>query len=261
MKMVCTHRFHSFFLLFFFLYAGATGLSAGRYELNGTNYTSGVYTSVTGVGTLASDATGIWATGGSVELTISGLILQYGTTWETLNLTISNTGGTLDVAVRDSSGYKVLLQTGVNSSVSFDLTKVSSQISQSRSLQLIFTISPNVKIENIQLNYSGNSVYAYPSPYHISVGFLKITYDLAWDAKVNLVIYDNAGKVVKKILTESLQSARNSRFTLVETWDGLNDDGVPVSSGIYTIRVSVRFVDPAATVDQYQSSFRFLVLR
>lgn len=255
-------RYSLWLVLFFLIHSATSGLYAGRYQLDGLNYTSGVYTTVTGAGTLVADATGLYATGANIELTFSGLILKYGSTWSKLSLNISSTGGSVDVAVRDSSGYMVILQAGVTTNATFDLTAVSSQIAQSRSLQLIFTITPNVKITNILLDYSGNSVFVYPSPYRANQGInLKISYDLAWDAKVSLVIYDNAGRVVKKILNESLQTARNSRFTQVETWNGFNDSGVPVASGIYTVLIKVRFVDVAATESGYTSSFRFLVLR
>jgi len=71
----------------------------------------------------------------------------------------------------------------------------------------------------------------YPNPFNSST---VISFGLAALSDVKLKIYDALGQEVKKLISEK----RLPGFYSIE-WDGDNDDGNPVSSGIYYYRLKV----------------------
>jgi hypothetical protein len=89
----------------------------------------------------------------------------------------------------------------------------------------------------------GNAVLVGPNP---STGSLRIDFALATPGRVNLAIYDAAGRFVARILDEPRPAQSQSM-----TWDGRGQDG-PVKPGLYF----VRFEAPGRTVTR-----RFVVLR
>jgi len=72
------------------------------------------------------------------------------------------------------------------------------------------------------------SVKAYPNPFN---PYTTVTFSLATDSSVNLAIYDAKGALVRSLATGH-QSA--GRYQL--TWDGRDNDGRSVGSGVYLLR-------------------------
>jgi hypothetical protein len=69
----------------------------------------------------------------------------------------------------------------------------------------------------------------YPNPFNPST---KIRFSIPQESKVKLVVYDMTGAVVKTILNDAL-SAGNKETT----WDGTNDRGAKVATGMYIYRL------------------------
>lgn len=69
-----------------------------------------------------------------------------------------------------------------------------------------------------------------PNPFNPTTA---IHFDLAQDAHVELVVYDVAGKRVRSLLNERLSAGR----AIQVVWDGVNDAGERVGSGVYLYRL------------------------
>jgi hypothetical protein len=69
---------------------------------------------------------------------------------------------------------------------------------------------------------------AFPNPFNPT---LTIAYDLATPGRVQLYVYDVAGRLVRRLVDEH-QAAGAYRMT----WDGRNTSGTRVSTGVYFIR-------------------------
>jgi hypothetical protein len=68
----------------------------------------------------------------------------------------------------------------------------------------------------------------YPNPFHPETGNTTIEFNLATPSIYSLVIYDILGKRVKTFQSNGLQSGLQQL-----SWNGKNDAGVSVLSGIY----------------------------
>ena len=60
----------------------------------------------------------------------------------------------------------------------------------------------------------------------------EITFSLTRDAHVSLAVYDVAGQEVRALVNGTLPAG-----TRTLTWDGTNDNGERVSSGVYFYRI------------------------
>lgn len=69
-----------------------------------------------------------------------------------------------------------------------------------------------------------------PNPFNPQT---TIRFDLAHDGRVSLRIYDVAGRLVRILFDEERQAGRD---TVV--WNGLDDAGAPVGSGLYLVRLA-----------------------
>ena len=69
----------------------------------------------------------------------------------------------------------------------------------------------------------------YPNPFN---PITTLSYDLPEDAMVNTTIYDMMGKHVKTLINNT-QNAGNKSIK----WNATNDDGAPVSAGLYLYRI------------------------
>ncbi|NOY88141.1 MAG: T9SS type A sorting domain-containing protein [FCB group bacterium] len=65
----------------------------------------------------------------------------------------------------------------------------------------------------------------YPNPFNPTT---QINFDLPTKSKVSILIYNVLGQKIKTLVDEQLEAGK-----YVEEWDGTNDAGVKVSSGIY----------------------------
>ncbi|HOC90103.1 MAG TPA: FlgD immunoglobulin-like domain containing protein, partial [bacterium] len=71
----------------------------------------------------------------------------------------------------------------------------------------------------------------YPNPFNPRT---SIRFELPYDKEVRLVVYDILGRHVRT-LYESTASAGVHALT----WDGINDDQIPVAAGVYIYRLEV----------------------
>jgi hypothetical protein len=71
----------------------------------------------------------------------------------------------------------------------------------------------------------------YPNPFNPTT---VIAYDLPRAASVDLRIYDVSGRLVRVLESDSQSDAG----THTATWDGRDDSGAPVSSGVYFCKLS-----------------------
>ena len=70
----------------------------------------------------------------------------------------------------------------------------------------------------------------YPNPFN---PVTRIDFTIPAFASVNLLVYDLKGYLVRTIVDESLSAGAHS-----VKWDGKNDSGIPVASGVYLYRLS-----------------------
>ena len=71
----------------------------------------------------------------------------------------------------------------------------------------------------------------FPNPFNPDT---TIKYDLAESADVTLQIYNVLGQVIRTLVASEAQNA--GRYQI--RWNGMDDRGVPVSSGIYFYQIS-----------------------
>jgi len=72
----------------------------------------------------------------------------------------------------------------------------------------------------------------YPNPFNPST---NIGMELPRDCEIKLSIYDARGRLIRRLINQKLGVA--GHYEVV--WDGKNDRGVPVSSGIYLYRLAI----------------------
>lgn len=70
----------------------------------------------------------------------------------------------------------------------------------------------------------------YPNPFNPTT---QIVFELRYSDRVELVIYDMMGRLINRLLNDELPAGQHT----VE-WDGLDDNGQRVSSGVYFYRLS-----------------------
>jgi hypothetical protein len=97
----------------------------------------------------------------------------------------------------------------------------------------------DVAMSTLQNVTSINSNKVFPSEYSLSQNYpnpfnptTALLYGLPEDAEVSLIICDIRGKAVKIFISESQKAGWHER-----TWNGLNDNGELVSTGIYLARL------------------------
>ena len=245
-------------LLLIFPFTG-TQLLAGHFKISGSTLgASGLYFYTSGTGTLNYDSTGIWATVSALQLQIGGFTIKKNQTWRVLKITTAN-AGSYDIEIRTKSGKVIYTKSSLTASHSVDLTSLS-QLSEGANFQLYISLNADgLVVTQIKANYTGNSVICYPAPYKAGSGDLTIAYDLPADGKVTIKVYDNGGKLVKTILNESFQAAKSTRFSNASTWNGTSNTGRLVSTGVYTVVVSVRFL--SGKQNDYSEYFRLVIMR
>ncbi len=262
-------------LLFIVFITGPTSLFAGTYFLNPTSYensTTGLTVSETLTVTNTPNVDGsaqnfmyLPAIGSATDVTISGYTLKKGFTWSQVELQVA---GTFTLTIRDSAGNTILGPVGVASGSDTVSTTVTYNLSQTeaakqgRNLFVTLQFSNNTaKLLKLNVSYEGSGVYVFPSPYTTSEGNASIAYDLVNDASVTLQIYDSRGRLVKTIYKNQVVSARDS-VKQTDSWNGRNDRGNKVASGIYVVFIKVKYLNSTNGFSgDYQDTFRFVVLR
>lgn len=211
-----------------------------------------------GSGTLSVTAAGISVSGSQSTVILSGFTVRKGFKWQTLTLKLNSTGGSVSASIRTTGNQIVQTQTGLTTSTSIDFS--GSDLAQSGdNFLLVLEMQPNVTVTSITVTYNGSGMIAYPTPYYIHKGNLTFSYDLPSTATVNLVIFDNRGRVVKKIRDHALISTTASNRVL-DSWNGTNSAGQKVATGVYRAIIEVK---PLGTSrgQSYTNVFPFLVLR
>jgi hypothetical protein len=69
----------------------------------------------------------------------------------------------------------------------------------------------------------------YPNPFN---PFTKISYQIPFDALVNITIYDMNGRSIRGLVDEQQSAGFRSVF-----WNAKDDNNIPVSAGIYLYKV------------------------
>ena len=101
--------------------------------------------------------------------------------------------------------------------------------------------------DNTHLTGPATHLYAArPNPFHRCAA---IRFSLATDAHVQLRIYDVTGRQVRDLLDAELQGGQEHRVT----WEGTNDAGRPVGTGIFWMQLT--------TDHGFESSKRMIVMR
>jgi len=88
----------------------------------------------------------------------------------------------------------------------------------------------SVAIKRID-NFSLNNIYNYPNPFN---PITTLRYDLPEDAFVRITVYDMLGKVVSNLLSTNQSSGNKSL-----QWNATNNQGQPVSTGLYLYTIEV----------------------
>jgi flagellar hook assembly protein FlgD len=83
---------------------------------------------------------------------------------------------------------------------------------------------------------SGSLQVRIGTPYPLPArGYTSFVYDLSRSARVELVIYDERGRVVRRLVDpRNRQAGPNA-----EVWDGSDDHGTAVRPGVYFARLIV----------------------
>ena len=76
---------------------------------------------------------------------------------------------------------------------------------------------------------SFNLMDNYPNPFN---PFTTLRYEILKDEKVEITVYDMSGRVVRKLLNNVQKAGQNHI-----QWNGLNDQGMTVSSGSYLYNI------------------------
>ena len=72
----------------------------------------------------------------------------------------------------------------------------------------------------------------YPNPFN---PVTTLGYDLPEDGLVNIIVYDMLGNVVKNLVNDY----QSSGYKIVQ-WDAKNNQGQPVSAGVYLYSIEAR---------------------
>ena len=78
----------------------------------------------------------------------------------------------------------------------------------------------------------GEVFQVYPNPFNLRT---RIQYRLSESTPVSIKIYDILGRLVRNLVNYERTSGLYSTF-----WDGTNDDGIVLSSGVYIINITTR---------------------
>lgn len=116
----------------------------------------------------------------------------------------------------------------------------------------IVVLSSDVKDEtgNRDNPYEFDLVQNYPNPFNQST---KIDFVLKESGMTTLMIYDLLGRKVKTLVEEELSSGYKSVF-----WDGKNNSGENVSSGVYFYRLKVA---SSAGMGEFSETRKLLLLK
>lgn len=103
--------------------------------------------------------------------------------------------------------------------------------SDHRGIQAAFEFQPTALDEEIHpITPAAYELRCYPNPFN---SVAKISYDLPADANVSLTIFDLSGQKISMLASET-QSSGHHEYR----WNSTQQDGTPVSTGIYFVRLT-----------------------
>jgi flagellar hook assembly protein FlgD len=73
---------------------------------------------------------------------------------------------------------------------------------------------------------------SYPNPFNTTT---TIHFSISEQKEISIYVFDIMGRLVKTIVPRSLHNAGQYNYN----WDGKNDNGIPVSSGIYFCKILI----------------------
>ncbi len=200
---------------------------------------------------------------GNFVLNISGpspmLLVRYLTIkpkqrWKHLIIDATNVA----VSLSGPNGEQLLSFVPVSGVQTFD---ISDKTAARNGEVLTMTLVPFMgnQINSIRLTYEGTaSLLCYPSPWTPGKGNLQLSYELEDDARVNLRIYDNTGRMVAVIRDEELLSGKQYAKQN-DSWQGRTLSGSLAASGVYHAVVQVKYL--RQDYSSYESRFRFVIAR
>lgn len=130
--------------------------------------------------------------------------------------------GKLDAVNLISSGEQLYIDGDINSGQSYLYTLIA--IGNDNSELASESISVKTKAPDIVLHQN------LPNPFNLTT---QIEFEIPGDSYVEIHIYNILGKQLKTLVSERLAAGRK-----VVTWDGTDDRGVPVASGVYFYRLN-----------------------
>jgi hypothetical protein len=101
------------------------------------------------------------------------------------------------------------------------------------SVRLRLAIGPAAFVESEAIRVVPQEVILYPVYPNPSSGQATLTYAVPERAEVHLVVYDVLGRRVRTLVDRVHQPGRHQR-----TWDGRNNGGERVASGVYLVRLT-----------------------
>ena len=101
-----------------------------------------------------------------------------------------------------------------------------------------YSNTASLTLESLDIENSSNLPESFivhqnfPNPFN---PFTTLSYQLPKEGNVEIIIYDMAGRLVKNLILEH-QTAGHKTFK----WDATNNNGKPVSTGLYIYTISTR---------------------
>jgi hypothetical protein len=266
-------RYIKFLKVFiFFVFFGFKGLLAGTFQLTPSSISN--YSLTTGLiyytdeGNIAVDTTG--ATCGTIgfcgtlvtssTLYIGTFNIRYGQEWGDLTINIAHNTGSIDIYVKSDTQETLYTSLTVTSSKTISLSDLS-QLVNGAPFSLTLVFNGNDVVTSITTAYSGNTLVCFPAPYEADKGEMKIVYEVDSASLATLEIYDNRGRHVKTIFASKYTGTDNMRSQNSTTWDGKDDAGRTVNTGVYTVVIRVVPLDTSTGAAKYTAKFKILVVR
>lgn len=101
-------------------------------------------------------------------------------------------------------------------------------LSRAGEVQYFGPVSARISAAPSPLVYRNHLARSNPNPFNPGQGSATLPFSLAAPGRVSFRIYDSAGRLVRALLAERRESGDH-----VATWDGRNDRGETVGSGVY----------------------------
>jgi WD40 repeat protein len=112
-----------------------------------------------------------------------------------------------------------------------DFALITAEILDTSRRQILQVSSTNLIRSIVPPSYRDQLAQNYPNPFNPTT---TIAFSLSKDADVELRIFDLRGASVRTLL-----NGRRSTGVHRVTWDGANDNGQPIASGVYFYKLTV----------------------